>query len=290
MSDAAETKGPDRALSVCHITARDWTFKQDVRGYAAAGVRGLSVWWDKLQAVGPKAAARLLADAGLRAVSMVGLPPLLAGDAGMSEASFSTMMSALDACHVLGIDRIGLVPGPSRGRSVERLDGLVMSALQNLAPYAIAREVVLALEPVRNPYLDYLYTLEHADRLVNAAERDAVGLLFDAWHLCHEPDLWAHVAASAPRISLVHVSDWREPTRCHGDRLIPGEGVLPLQQIDPSRTRSRRLLRILRCGDLLAQRLGRRLRRRAATLPVIFRRHRLGQRTAWSGECTWLTS
>jgi sugar phosphate isomerase/epimerase len=216
---------------VCQITTRDWTFEQGVRGYAAAGVRGLSVWWDKLQAFGPKAAARLLADAGLRAVSMVGLPPLLAGDAGMSEASFSTMMSALDACHALGIDRIGLVPGPSRGRSVERLDGLVVTALQNLAPHAIARGVVLALEPVRNPYLDYLNTLEHADRLVKAAGRDAVGLLFDVWHLCQESDLWAHVAASAPRISLVHVSDWREPTRCHDDRLIPGEGVLPLQQI-----------------------------------------------------------
>jgi sugar phosphate isomerase/epimerase len=100
-----------------------------------------------------------------------------------------------------------------------------MTALQNLAPYAIARGVVLALEPVRNPYLDYLNTLEHADRLVKAAGRDAV------WHLCQESDLWAHVAASAPRISLVHVSDWREPTRCHDDRLIPGEGVLPLQQI-----------------------------------------------------------
>jgi len=231
MSDAAETKRPDPALSVCQITTRDWTFEQNVRGYAAAGVRGLSVWWDKLQAVGPKAAARLLADAGLRAVSMVGLPPLLAGDAGMSEASFSTMMSALDACHALGIDRIGLVPGPSRGRSVERLDGLMMTSLQNLAPYAIARGVVLALEPVRNPYLDYLNTLEHADRLVKAAGRDAVGLLLDVWHLCQESDLWAHVAASAPRISLVHVSDWREPTRCHDDRLIPGEGVLPLQQI-----------------------------------------------------------
>ena len=53
MSDAAETKRPDRALSVCQITTRDWTFEQDVRGYAAAGVRGLSVWWDKLQPVGP---------------------------------------------------------------------------------------------------------------------------------------------------------------------------------------------------------------------------------------------
>jgi len=159
------------------------------------------------------------------------VPPLLAADAGMNDASFSTMMAALDVCQALGIDRMGVVPGPSHGRSVERLDGLAVTALQELAPHAAARGVVLALEPVRHPYLDYLNSLEHADRLVRAAGHDAVGLLFDVWHLCHEPDLRALVAETAPRISLVHVSDWRQPTRCHDDRSIPGEGVLPLQQI-----------------------------------------------------------
>ena len=39
-------------LSVSEITTKNWTFEQDVRGYAAAGLDGIGLWRDKLDRYG----------------------------------------------------------------------------------------------------------------------------------------------------------------------------------------------------------------------------------------------
>lgn len=67
-----------RCLSICEITTKNWTFDEDVRGYKAAGIDGLSVWCDKLEAFGVDDGAKLLREVGLPAVSMVSVP-FLAG-------------------------------------------------------------------------------------------------------------------------------------------------------------------------------------------------------------------
>src|SRR5262249_59609756 len=53
---------------------------------------------------------------------------------------------------------------------------------------------------------------------------EPVGIMLDLWHVS-DP---AEIAAHADRIVGVHVSDRREPTRSHFDRVLPGEGVLDL--------------------------------------------------------------
>jgi sugar phosphate isomerase/epimerase len=220
-----------RRLSICEITTKNWTFDEDARGYKAAGIDGLSVWWDKLKAFGVDDGAKLLREIGLPAVSMVSVPFLAGKETRFDQTAFDELCRALDDCAALGIDRMGVVPGNRHGRSIARMEELSIEALSRLAPEAAERGVVLALEPIHAPYFDFLNTLTDADRLVRAADHPAVGIMFDAWHLCHEPDLHAKIEETIERIALVHFSDWREPTRCHDDRMVPGEGVLPLVEI-----------------------------------------------------------
>ena len=47
-------------LSVHEITTRDWSFAEDVSGYAAAGIGLVGVFYPKLLAHGVSAAADLL--------------------------------------------------------------------------------------------------------------------------------------------------------------------------------------------------------------------------------------
>lgn len=209
-------------LSVCGITTRYQTFDEDVGVCCQAGIDGISLWWDKIRHHGIAAGATLLRDAQLPAVSLVGLPSLL------SAGAFDTLCEGLDACATLGARVMGVVPGNCEGRSQAHMLGATLEALARLAEQARQRGVTLALEPVHAPYLDYLNTLADADRIVCTVDHPNLGLLFDAWHLCHEADLEARIAQTARRIALVHFSDWREPTRCHDDRLLPGDGVLPL--------------------------------------------------------------
>ncbi|MGO1074953.1 sugar phosphate isomerase/epimerase family protein [Inquilinus sp. CA228] len=222
---------PERALSVCHITTKYMSFEDEVRAYAAAGLNGMSFWWDKLTAYGVTRGARVLRDSGLPAISMVGAPFLVAADPGQAANTFEDLCRALDDCAEVGIPILGVVPGNRYGRSVVAMEDLTVEALLRLAPEARTRGVTLALEAIHEPYFDFLNTLADADRLVRKVDSASVGLLFDAWHLWHEPDLFRRIEETGPRIVLTHFSDWREPTRYHDDRLLPGHGAIPLKSI-----------------------------------------------------------
>ncbi|WP_397452562.1 sugar phosphate isomerase/epimerase family protein [Pseudomonas sp. NA-150] len=222
---------PARALSVCGITTRYLSFEEDVRVCSEAGMNGISLWWDKIKACGVDRGAKVLRDAPLAPVSMVGLPCMLTAEGRQDRQVFDLLRGALDDCATLGVGVMGVVPGNHQGRTREQMDEATVDVLVRLGEEARQRGVTLALEPVHEPYLDYLNTLVDAERIVKVVNSTAVGILFDAWHLCHEPELDRRIEETASRIALVHFSDWREPTRCHDDRLLPGEGVLPLKSI-----------------------------------------------------------
>jgi sugar phosphate isomerase/epimerase len=74
-------------------------------------------------------------------------------------------------------------------------------------------------------------TLSEAVELLEEADRPALGLQFDSWHLWNTPDLADEIERYADRLVGVHVADWREPTRGWADRVLPGDGVSGLSEI-----------------------------------------------------------
>jgi sugar phosphate isomerase/epimerase len=162
---------------------------------------------------------------------MVGAPCILPSGGSEADQAFDDLCDVLDDCEILGVPVLGLVPGNRYGRSPDAMESMTVETLSRLGEEARKRGVILALEAVHEPYIDFLNSLADADRVIRAVGLPSVGLLFDAWHLCHEPDLDKRIEETASRIALVHFSDWRDPTRCHDDRLLPGEGVLPLKSI-----------------------------------------------------------
>ena len=222
---------PRRALSVCEITTKYLTFEQDVHAYKAAGIDGISPWWGKLKEYGVERGAQLLKELQLPAVSMVGVPYMLGTTNAGNPLAFDQLRGALDDAAAIGARVVGVVPGNLHGRSVQEMEELTIEVLGRLGEEARQRGLTLALEAIHAPYFDFLNTLVDADRLVCTVNHPSVGILFDAWHLCHEPGLDNRIEETASRIELVHFSDWREPTRYHDDRLLPGDGVLPLKHI-----------------------------------------------------------
>jgi sugar phosphate isomerase/epimerase len=218
-------------LSMCEITTRDWTFAEDAEGYAAAGIGLLGVFHPKLAAHGVARAVSLLRARGLRAVSMISNAYLTGTTDNLNAAAYDQQLRVLDDCAALGISRLVAVPGLLHGRSNSRMTGLTIECLGRLAGEAAARGVVLALEPIRFPYFDFLNTLEDATRIVRTIDRPNVGLVFDTWHLWNEPDLLARISEAVDKIVLVHLSDYRAATTIHDDRLLPGDGVIPLPAI-----------------------------------------------------------
>lgn len=233
MAELAVSTGnfPKRALSVCEITTKYLTFEEDVHAYKVAGIDGISPWWDKLKEYGVEKGAQLLKSVQLPAVSMVGVPFMLGTTNAENRLAFDQLRGSLDDAASIGARVVGVVPGNRHGRSVQEMEELSIEVLGRLGLEAQQRGLTLALEAIHAPYFDFLNTLVDADRLVRRVNHPSVGILFDTWHLCHEPELDKRIEETASRIALVHFSDWREPTRYHDDRLLPGDGVLPLKHI-----------------------------------------------------------
>lgn len=223
-----------RRLSVSEITTRDWDFAADARGYHAAGIDGIGVWRSKLEPYGVERGVALLRELGLPAANLIGMLNLIGEGPALEQGALDDAHRALDQAAALGAEAVVVVPGRLHGRTPEHATALTVEALRRLAPEAAARQVRLAVEPIHPGFMDFLNSLAAATRVVREVDHPAVGILFDAWHLWQEPDLEARIAAAGEHIVAVHVSDWREPPRGHNDRLLPGDGAIPLDRILPA--------------------------------------------------------
>jgi sugar phosphate isomerase/epimerase len=74
-------------------------------------------------------------------------------------------------------------------------------------------------------------SLPEAVELLDDADRPALGIQFDSWHLWNTPTLLGDIASYADRFVGVHIADWREPTRGWADRVLPGDGTADLPAI-----------------------------------------------------------
>jgi len=75
-------------------------------------------------------------------------------------------------------------------------------------------------------------TIHDAVELIDeAGVADAVGILFDVWHLWNADGLEEDVDRHADRIVGVHVCDARAETRSFADRVLPGEGVADVPRV-----------------------------------------------------------
>ena len=206
-------------LSICEFTTLTATFDEDLAAYGAAGVEGVGVCEFKL---GDRSAERLR-ESGLRATHCIPsvpsiLPlPLMEGPAEPEERIEAICASVR---RLAGLEPVCVVflTGPGDA------DDVVREGIGAVADAGQAAGVTVALEPVHPSQADvfsFAHTIEDALELIGPAP---VGIMLDLWHICDPKAIATH----ADRIVGVHVSDRREPTRGHFDRVLPGDGVLDL--------------------------------------------------------------
>ena len=126
------------------------------------------------------------------------------------------------------------VTGPlgSYGRS--EAEELVVTGVQRAAQTAHEEGMKLVLEPMHSSISDrwsFITTLPEAASLLDKAGAPNTGLVCDIWHLWDTPELKRHVRELAPHIVMVHLNDWRQPTRSWCDRVLPGDGVADIPGI-----------------------------------------------------------
>jgi len=224
-------------LCVHTITTKPWAIEEAVPRYAAAGVKGITVWREALGGRNPKAVSQMIRDHGLTIVSLCrgGLFPS-ANAAGLVRA-IDDNRRCIDEAAALGAPLIVLVCGAVPGQPLTESRTQIAEGLAAVLPHATAAKVKLAIEPLHPMYADNrsaVNMLGQARSLCRQLQSPWLGIAVDVYHVWWDDRLEDEIKACGRESTLFafHVCDWRTPTiDLLNDRGLMGEGCIPIRQI-----------------------------------------------------------
>jgi sugar phosphate isomerase/epimerase len=220
-------------FSISQITTLTSTFAADVSAYAAAGVDGIGVWEIKLSDGGDAEALEQLEASGLGSAAAIPavpsiLPlPLMEGPAEPQQR-IEAICASLHRLAPFEPSDVVCLTGPGDDRDT------VVEGLRMIGEEAARVGLRVGLEPVnRTGGEDWtmISSLSEAAELLEDADRPALGIQFDSWHVWNTPEVLEDIERYVDLFVGVHISDWSGTTRGWCDRVLPGDGVADLPQI-----------------------------------------------------------
>jgi sugar phosphate isomerase/epimerase len=217
-------------FSISQITTLGATFEADLRSYAGAGVDGIGIWEIKLPEGGDDQALEQLEASGLgRAAAVPAVPsilplPLMDGPADSRER-IDAICRSVHRLARFEPSSVVCLTGPGDDRDT------VVEGLRTIGAEAAHAGVRIGLEPINRVGGEdwtIISSLQDAAELLDDADRPALGIQFDSWHVWNTAEVIEEIERHAHRFVGVHIADWREPTRGWADRVLPGDGVADL--------------------------------------------------------------
>ncbi len=219
------------------ITTKPWSLRQCIDGYTAAGVGGITVWRQSLAPQGLADSAMMLADSGLKVVSLCrgGFFPAM-DDAGR-KAAVDDNRTAIDEAATIKAPLVVLVCGAIPGMPLQQARDQIAEGIAACVPYARERGVKLAIEPLHPQYAadrSAVSTMRQAREICDRVGSDYVGIAVDVYHLWWDQDLEQEIASAGKknRLFAFHVCDWKvKQTDTLNDRGLMGEGCIDIRRI-----------------------------------------------------------
>lgn len=222
-----------KRFSLNQATTKHWPLPELVAGCVEAGVAGVGLWREDVQAYGVEKSAALMRDAGLAVTS------LCRGGFFQQPGWLDENKRAIDEAATLGAPALVLVSGglPPERRDVDAARAHVGQALGALVPHALAAGVQLAVEALHPMFCSdrcVVATLKQALDLAAPYPAEAVGVVVDTYHLWWDDTVWEQIARAGRegRISCFQVADWVTPLPAGVllGRGLPGEGCVELRR------------------------------------------------------------
>lgn len=221
-------------LSMNETTTFRWSFEEDVAHYAAAGIPGIGVWRHKLSDFGVQRGIELLREHRLTASHLLWAGGFTGNDGRSYRESVEDAVEAIGTAASLGTDCLVVYSGGRAGHTYNHARRLFKLALGELAPVATEAGVYLAVEPVHAGCAadwTFLNSLDDVLKLLDEVDSPQVKLVFDTYHLGHEPDVTKRAEQIASRLAIVQLGDARTPPEGEQNRCQLGQGDIPLEEI-----------------------------------------------------------
>ena len=219
------------------ITTKPWSLEEATDHYAAAGVKGITVWRQWLEGRDIAKVGGALRAAGIEVVSLCRGGFFPAPDAAGRRRAIDDNLKAIDEAEGLGAPLIVLVCGAVPAQPLEESRSQIADGIAAVLDRAEQADVKLAVEPLHPMYADSrsaINTLRQANQMCDRIGSPQVGVTVDVYHLWWDPDLKTEIerCGRAGRILALHVCDWRTPTEdLLNDRGLMGEGCINVPQI-----------------------------------------------------------
>jgi sugar phosphate isomerase/epimerase len=230
------------SLSINQATIKYANLAEALSATVAGGVDAIGLWREPVNEVGLATAAEMLADSGLRFTTHCrggfftlpeGPQRVAALDDNRRAIEETATLAAAGAEGSTAI--LVLVAGglPEGDRDIVGARERVRDAIGELAPFAQAAGVTLAIEPLHPMYVSdrcVVSTLGQALDIAADFDPAVVGATVDTFHIFWDPDVLNQIARAGRegRIATYQVCDWKTPLA--NDVLLsrhyPGDGVI----------------------------------------------------------------
>jgi sugar phosphate isomerase/epimerase len=230
---------PAYRFGISEFTTQPWSFEQDVERYARIGVEAVEVCQAKLDDRRLDEQLALLGRHGLTVSSVQPsvrtlFPSRTQPEPNEPPARMERFCQTIERLASLGrnipfVTNTGIPPDGN----IQLVLDTAAREYRAVADVARVHGVRVALEPLNAAIMNVesaIWTLEQALQVVEAVARPNFGVCLDLWNVWQNAAIDETIRRSGDDIFIVQVSDWRTP-RSAQDRLIPGDGTIPLPEL-----------------------------------------------------------
>jgi sugar phosphate isomerase/epimerase len=218
--------------SLNQATVKHARLEQAVAVAAAAGYAAIGLWRDRVRQTGARAAARIVAAAGLRVSTLCRGGFLTASDPVAARAALDDNRRAIEEAATVGAAELVLVVGglpalsrPGQGprpqataadRDLAATRRRLADRIADLVPTALDHGVRLVLEPMHPLFTadrGVIATTAQALDLAAPFPPTAVGVVIDTYHVWWDPELERSIgrAGREGRLAAYQLGDWILP-------------------------------------------------------------------------------
>lgn len=218
-------------ISVSGVSSWDWSLDEDLAFYERAGIDNVGISFRKLEATGnPVAAAERVAQSGLRVTNLLVPGPFDLDQPERWPEQRGRASTMMDTALTLGPELVVFTTGPAGRLTWERAADALEEVMRNMIAEADREQVRIVLEHTNSLRTDvgFVHTLRD---VIELAWRLGAGVCMEINACWAERNLGGTIAAGIDAISLVQMSDAAVGTRTTPDRLVPGDGDIPLERI-----------------------------------------------------------
>jgi sugar phosphate isomerase/epimerase len=218
---------------VSAISTFQLSLVDDLEFWARHAITTVGVSVAKLEAFGWTEGTKLVGDAtarGLDVVDLIGLGPFHLAAPDRWDRQRERLLRAIETASAVGVNRLVFTTGPFAPLTWEEAADALDAALAPVLTEARAHNIGFALEHTNSLRVDvgFVHTLADA---IDLARRFDVGVCMELNACWAERGLAETIRTGIDRIDLVQVSDFKVGTVASLQRLVPGDGDIPLARI-----------------------------------------------------------